>query len=146
MSRAKIIFDSALEMEHGEKMLITCNSLKQMESLRSSLYRQRQEWQKASIDGSDIGVTRNTQGGKFILVLERLDPVPPPVVIAADGSLKKVVDLTEKPYFHKAEVKNSDDQRVSIEFAEDMERKKQLMREDGISEAEIDAYFEEESA
>ncbi len=145
MSRAKIIFDSALEMEPGEKMLITCNSLKQMESLRSSLYRQRQEWQKASIDGSDIGVTRNTQGGKFILVLEKLDPVPPPVVIAADGSLKKVVDLTEKPYFHKAEVKDSDDQRVSIEFAEDMERKKQLMREDGISEDEIAAYFEEAS-
>ena len=145
MSRAKIIFDSALEMEPGEKMLITCNSLKQMESLRSSLYRQRQEWQKASIDGSDVGVTRNTQGGKFILVLEKLDPVPPPVVIAADGSLKKVVDLTEKPYFHKAEVKDSDDQRVSIEFAEDMERKKQLMREDGISEDEIAAYFEEAS-
>lgn len=146
MSRAKIIFDSALEMEPGEKMIITCNSLKQMESLRSTLYRQRQEWQKASIDGSDVGVTRNTKGGKFILVVEKLDPVPPPVVITAEGRVKKIVNLTEKPYFHKSEVTDSDDERVAIEFAQDIERQKQLMKEDGMSEDEIAAYFEEKAS
>jgi hypothetical protein len=143
MSRAKIIFDSALEMEPGEKMVITCNSLKQMESLRSSLYRQRQEWQRASIDGSDIGVTRNTQGGKFILVVEKLDPVPPPVIIDFKGKIRRVVDVNK---LLEPALVEPEDERIAVEFAQDIERKKQLMREDGMSEDEITAYFEEEAS
>jgi len=141
MSRAKIIFDNALELEAGEKMLITCTSFKQMESLRASLYRERVQWQKQSLDGSDIGVTRSSQGGKHILVLEKLAPVPPPVIFDKDGKVKKLVDLTVR----EEVTESTDDTRITVEFLSDKERQKQLMREDGISEEEIAAYFGEEA-
>ena len=139
MSRARIIFDSALEMEAGEKMLITCTSHKQMESIRISLYKQRQLWQKQSADGSDIGVTSKTQGDKFFLVLERLDPIQPPVILDKDGRLKKVVKLSEPDESLPA----SDDARITVEFAQDKDRQRALMREDGMSEDEIAVYFGE---
>jgi hypothetical protein len=129
-------------MEPDEKMIITCTSEKQMESLRVSLYRQRQAWQKANVDGSDVGVTSSRQGGKFILIIEKLEPVPAPVIITGEGRIKKVVDLAEPA----PTVIESDDERVAIEFTEDQERKRQLMREDGISEEEIAAYFKEKAS
>jgi len=141
MSRARVIFDSALDMEQGEKMLITCTSHKQMETLRVSLYKQRQLWQKQSHDGSDIGVTSKSQGDKFFLILEKLDPISPPVILDKDGRLKKVVSLAEPD---TPETVTPEDTRITVEFAQDRDRQRALMREDGISEEEIAAYFGEE--
>ena len=141
MSRVKALFDAALELGEGEKIVVNCTSYKQMESLRASLYRERQKWQQQTKDGSDVGVTRRTDQGKYLLIVEKLDPLPDPVIITKDGQVKGIVELdTSDPVV----VATSD--TTSIHFSSERSRMVRLMKEDGMSDEEIAAHFAKEDA
>lgn len=139
MSRVKALFDAALELGDGEKIVLNCTSYKQMESIRASLYRERQKYQGQTRDGSDVGVTRRSEGGKYLLIIERLEPMADPVILSKDGQIKGIVDTSgaetlEIPTLEEA----------SIHFSSERSRMVKLMKEDGMSDAEIEAHFAKE--
>lgn len=139
MSRVKALFDAALQLGEGEKIVVNCTSYKQMESLRASLYRERQRYQEQVTDGSDVGVTRHTRGDKYLLVLERLDPMPDPIILTKDGEIKGIVDTTP----HQS-LGIPDLEEASIHISSDRTRMIKLMKEDGMSDEEIAAHFRKE--
>lgn len=140
MSRIKVLFDAALELGEGEKIVINCTSYKQMESLRASLYRERQKWQQQTKDGSDIGVTRRTDQGKYLLIIEKVDPMPDPIIITKDGKVKGIVDT------HAPDPISIVSDEASISFSSERSRMIKLMKEDGMTDTEIAAHFAKEDS
>jgi hypothetical protein len=141
MSRIKALFDAALELGEGEKIVINCTSYKQMESLRASLYRERQKWQQQTKDGSDVGVTRRTDQGKYLLIIERVEPMPDPVIITKDGKIKGIIDMTEAEALVISSL-----EEASISFSSERSRMIKLMKEDGMTDDEIKAHFAKEDS
>lgn len=138
MSRIRAIFDAALKLEAGERMVIRCTSFKQMESVRSSLYRERMKWQDHTGGSTDIGVTRRSEGNKYLLILEKLEPFPDPVIISAEGEIKGTVSLA----IPRADVPSLSEAEIS--FSSERTRMIRLMKEDGMSDQEIAEHFSKE--
>lgn len=125
---AKEIFDKAVTIQDGETLLVPCNDLRQQESLRVSLAYHRRLFLDRSAANFDIIIAKVHQEGRAFVSLNKVPRITSGFIISADGQAR-VTSLKPDPLSQVG--------REALEVS----RMRQAMKEDGMSDAEIDAYF-----
>lgn len=125
---AKEIFDKALTIKPGQTLLVPCHDFKQQESLRVSLAYQRRMFLQTSGIDFDIIASKVTKGGKPFVSLTKMPRIETGFLVEEDGKVE-TVSLKPTPL---TEIGRD---------ALDVSRLRQAMLEDGMSEADIAAYF-----
>lgn len=138
---AQQVFDTVLNLGYNEVIELTFPLASAADSFRSSLYRERKIWAEKTGSRDQIQITRDYTGFPFKLEVTKTPGMMGAVVKKADGTIEQLnlqgpaPDPTPPP-----EVL----QEPEIEPSE-VERQKDLMRADGLSEEEINAYFQEDT-
>ena len=135
-TEAQQVFDTVLGLNYGEVIELTFPLDTAADSFRSALYRERKVWAKKTLSKDQITITRNYSSFPFVLLVSKVPGVMGAVIKKQDGSTKKftfkekVEDFvfTPEPVVEKSE----------------LERQKELMRDDGMAEEEIEDYFKED--
>ena len=125
---AKEVFDKAVTIQDGETLLVPCNDLRQQESLRVSLSYHRRLFLDRSAATFDIIISKVHQEGRAFISLSKVPRITSGFIISANGEAR-VTSLKPDPVSNIA--------REGLEVS----RMRQAMKEDGMSDAEIDAYF-----
>ena len=125
---AKEVFDKAISIQDGETLLVPCNDLRQQESLRVSLAYHRRLFLDRSAANFDIIVSKTNQEGRAFISISKVPRITSGFIISQDGTAR-VTSLKPDPV--------STIGREALEVS----RIRQAMKEDGMSDAEIDAYF-----
>lgn len=125
---AKEIFDKAVTIQDGETLLVPCNDLRQQESLRVSLAYHRRLFLDRSAANFDIIIAKVHQEGRAFVSLNKVPRITSGFIISANGQAR-VTSLKPDPLSQVG--------REALEVS----RMRQAMKEDGMSDAEIDAYF-----
>ena len=125
---AKEVFDKAVTIQDGETLLVPCNDLRQQESLRVSLAYHRRLFLDRSAANFDIIIGKVHQEGKAFVSLAKVPRITSGFIISANGQAR-VTSLKPDPVSSVA--------REALEVS----RIRQAMVEDGMTEAEIEAYF-----
>lgn len=125
---AKDIFDKAITLKPGQTLLVPCHDYKQQESLRVSLAYQRKVFLSSADVAFDILSSKVSKNGKPFVSLTKLPRIETGFIVEEDGQVE-TISLKPDPV--------SSIGRDGL----DMARMKQAMRDDGMSEADIAAYF-----
>jgi len=125
---AKEVFDKAITLQDGESLLVPCNDLRQQESLRVSLAYHRRLYLDRSSANFDILVSKTHQEGRAFISLAKVPRITSGFIVSKDGTAR-VTSLKPDPVSSVA--------REALEVS----RIRQAMKEDGMSEEEIDDYF-----
>ena len=125
---AKDIFDRAITLNPGDTLLIPCHDTRQQESMRVSLAYQRRVFLGSAKVGFDIIASKVTKEGKPFISIAKMPRITQGFIISADGGVK-TTSLEADPITNLAH------------DAVDMARIKKSMKEDGYSDADIDAYL-----
>lgn len=132
-TEAQQIFDNVLTLKYDEEMELTFPLDSAAESFRSALYRERKNWALKTDSKDQISITRDYGGFPFKLVIAKVPGMMSAVVKKPDGSTtdfsfkeREKPPVLIEPFMAKTE----------------LERQKDLMRNDGMSEEEIEDYFE----
>ena len=125
---AKEVFDKAISLQDGETLLVPCNDLRQQESLRVSLAYHRRLFLDRSAANFDIIISKSNQEGRPFIAISKVPRITSGFIISQDGSAR-VTSLKPDPV--------STIGREALEVS----RIRQAMKEDGMSEEEIEAYF-----
>lgn len=138
MSQVKRYFDTAIALQPGQKLLIPAQSYSNMESLRVQLINERRKWRKSTLTTEDLTIGRQQQGKRCFVLIEKVGPAAPAMVLDENDeivnfiTIKKTADITEKIETAELPLPEEDEET----------RMRTLMAEDGMSQEEIDAYFE----
>ena len=125
---AKDIFDRAVMLKPGQTMLVPCHDFKQQESLRVSLAYQRRTFLNSTDVNFDVVASKVQRGGKPFVAVCKLPRIDTALIIEEDG---KVETISLKP---------TPASKVARD-ALNIERLREAMREDGMTEEEIMNYF-----
>jgi len=122
------LFDEALES--GETVVVPCSSYKEMERIRTKLYREKARmFKKIGLRAEEVDITREIldegEEKKFIVYLSKSPGLPDAYIIDKAGKTRVI----DKPVLVETE----------------QERMIRLMREDGMSEEEIDNTLHEKA-
>jgi hypothetical protein len=153
MADPKAIFDSvAFELEKGKKLVIPCSSMSEADSLRVNLQRQKRKLRDMDPRLADsITVSRSTDTSRktYWVIIHKQDPLPM-FIQNQDGSLEEI-DPYERFDAGKAGLPTTkgnlfpDPDTITPISAEkeEHERLREKMREDGMTEDEIEEYFKD---
>lgn len=140
-SSVKTLFDRAIALEPGEKIVLYFTDINSMNSVRTRLFDERTKYSKVfgEEEASSILINRHKiDETKFMLSLTRASAISPPILIKKDGSAEKLdIFVKSPPPFMDYESLLPPDTPQKEET--DEERMIRLMREDGIDEATIAA-------
>ena len=125
---AKEVFDKAITLQDGESLLVPCNDLRQQESLRVSLAYHRRLYLDRSSANFDILVSKTLQEGRAFISLSKVPRITSGFIVSKDGTAR-VTSLKPDPISQVG--------REALEVS----RIRQAMKEDGMTEEEIDNYF-----
>ena len=133
---AKQVFDEAIELKPGQSILFSTSSRGHMNSLRVLLSRERKRFLERINPEFDIIISTKVISSNYHVIITK-SPLPSaPVLISSDGEVIKTLDMQQQP---PVEVVTA-----TAEEMQDKERIAALMRQDGISEEEIEDYFRSE--
>lgn len=133
---SKELFDKIIHLGIGQQIAIPCHSRDQMNSMRVSLGRERRRFLDSGVFDFDILVKSRTTYNNFFVILEKTPPLDAPFIISAEGEITG--RLQEQPILTTVP--------APVPQAADTEKERLIktMREDGLSDEEINAYFGEE--
>ncbi len=136
-TKAKEIFDAILAMKPGESMIIPSVSKKHRESVRVGLYKERAKWQESCQSDNDVLLEQITYTDKakntvYATKAELVQAPTMPFIISKDGdiSVVKLGGIDCMPEAEEAPL--SEEQRM-----------RELMKQEGKSQEEIDDFFDE---
>jgi hypothetical protein len=135
---AQQVFDTVLNLGYNEVIELTFPLASAADSFRSALYRERKNWAEKTGSRDQIQITRDYSGFPFKLEICKVPGMMGAVIKKADGSIEHL--KFQDPATAQApppEVL----QEPEVELTE-IERQKELMRADGLSEEEINNYFQ----
>lgn len=136
MRLIKDLFDQALELELGKKLVIPCNSVSQMHSVRVMLSRERTTFDR--LPGIDFYIVITSSVENNSVILQKVPKLRFAYIMNADGTVGGKIDLL-------AEKSKEDNIRYdfTIEAAKAIERDRITanMRKDGWTEDQIEDYF-----
>ncbi len=135
-TEAQQVFDAVLNLGYGEEMELTFPLDSAADSFRSALYRERKNWAKSTESKDQISITRDYSGFPFKLLISKVPGMMGATIKKADGT-EAAFTFKLKPSVPEYVVPRSD--------KTELERQKDLMRADGMSEEEIEDYFEEDT-
>ncbi|MCK5015659.1 MAG: hypothetical protein KAS32_01190 [Candidatus Peribacteraceae bacterium] len=134
-TEAQQVFDTVLTLQYGEIMELTFPLDAAADSFRSALYRERKNWAISTGSKDQISITRDYTSFPFKLEIVKIPGMMGAVIKRSDGTVK---DFTfkekEEPPVYIA----------PIIAKTELDRQKDLMRADGMSEEEIEEYFRED--
>ncbi len=133
-SEAQQIFDTILTLNYGEVIELTFPLTTSADSFRSALYRERKNWVAQTNSKDQISITRNYSEFPYKLEIVKVPGTMGAVIKKSDGTTKQFAFTEEEEettvYTPTPEVEKSE-----------LERQKDLMRDDGMKEEDIEAYF-----
>jgi len=119
---AREILDAAMTLNEGERIITKCSDYKEMESLRTNLYKARRTLLRTHRSlAYSLYISRERTDDSYLVVVTKELSVSNVVIIDKDGNVKP---------FERTEVS-------LIEGEDEQERMIRLMRQDGLSEEEI---------
>ncbi|MFA5543039.1 MAG: hypothetical protein WDA47_04645 [Bacilli bacterium] len=130
---AKSLFDQAVRITPGQSVLVKCQTKGRMNSLRVLLARERKRFMAVAQPDFDLSIRTKIDVSGFYVIIDKIPPMPAPVVIDQAGNI--VEELAPE----QESISTPDT------FLLDTDRQIALMREDGMTEQEIAAYFQEET-
>ena len=138
MTQAKTLFDQAISISPGQRIVVTCSTRGQMNSLRVLLAREKANFMAVAFPDFDIVVSCRSAEGRHFVIIEKTEPVPPPVILNPDGTIAgEVTSLPSRP--PSAPTPKTED--IQVIQPSEKERLIAAMKEDGLSEEEINTYF-----
>lgn len=133
------IFDQIIVSEIGEAILIPCVDERHRESLRSSLAYQRTKFlEKFGTKKFNIIIARREINNQLYVALIKAPALTHGLIQRRDGTLEPV------DFKHPEPTTENPNPVSPTDLSEDKERLRNLMREDGLSEEEIEEYFNSE--
>ena len=136
MRLIKDLFDQALELEIGKKLVIPCNSTSQMHSVRVMLSRERTTFDR--LPGIDFYIVITSSVENNSVILQKVPKLRFAYIMNTDGTVGGKIDLL-------AEKTKEDNIRYdfTIEAAKAIEKDRIItnMRKDGWAEDQIEDYF-----
>lgn len=124
------LFGKALMLEPGDRIVLPCRNRYEMERLRVSLYRQLNKLRKVNRDEADnLSISRehSPKDNKHIIYIYHAPRVGDAFIERKDGQIEELALESASP-------------------TTELERICRLMKEDGISDEEIEQYREEYTA
>jgi len=126
---AREIMDTAMTLEEGEKIVTRCNSYEEMEALRTQLYKIRKSMLKSHRTlAYTLYVSRevipDAKEDNYLVIVTKELTVSNVAIVTKDGSAKPFT-------------------RVESAGVDEVVRMAELMRQDGISEEEIETALAE---
>ena len=122
--KAKDIFDRALTLEPGQHIEVPCYDKNQQDSMRVMLSRERSRLLDKS-PPFDILIRSTTKQEIHFLILSKVPRISSIVVVDEDGTITSEELTNEAP-------------AITKDVDEDRERMIALMRQDGMSDSEIE--------
>jgi hypothetical protein len=135
MSETKALFDKAIELPPGKKLIVPAISVSHRDSLRTQFYRDRTKWKDSVATTDDIVIRRFDLKGRPCVLLEKVGAAPPAFVIDENGDIEEVVIL-------KRGLIKEEQSSLSCPEGDETERMKEAMRADGMTEEEITSFFD----
>lgn len=135
-TEAQQVFDIVLTLQYNEVVELTFPLDTAAESFRSALYRERKIWAKSTGSKDQIVINRNYKGFPFKLEVSKVPGIMGAVIKKANGS---TTNFTFEEKIEPLVVTNT------VTSSTEIEHQKNLMREDGITEEEIDKYFKDDT-
>lgn len=146
MSKIKSYFDTAVALPVGKKLLIPANDFKHMESMRVQLIAERRKWQNAVYSEEELIISRHPQGGKYFVLIIKQGASPPAMILDEDDNIETFITVQQEKSTDMLDISLPSEETIIADAPDtERERMKQAMREDGMSEGEIKAYFGEET-
>lgn len=132
----KRIFDEAMGLKFGESILIPCYTDGQRESLRVSLYRQKKILEDKGLVDFEIAVSKETTTEARFLRVTKVQKIKTMIVQKRNkpDKVMMIKEIVEDPL-------HSDEVSLPLQ---DTERLRKAMKEDGMTEEEIEEYFKED--
>lgn len=91
MSTIAALFDQAISMEPGSKIVIPTSSFEQAERLRTGLYRERAKWERVAGEDCTIIISRvKGTDGAYNIILAKEEEFEAPLLINKDGEITKL--------------------------------------------------------
>jgi hypothetical protein len=125
---AKEIFDKAIQLPQGDTLLVPCNDFRQQESLRVALAYHRRLWLGNSGAEFDLIVNKFSREAKTFISIVKVPRITSGFILRQDGSIQAT---SLKPDKLTSIVKGG----LAIS------RMRQTMKEDGMTEQQINDYF-----
>ena len=138
MTQAKALFDQALSIAPGQRIVITCPTRGQMNSLRVLLSREKANFMAVAFPDFDIVISCRTAGSNYHVILEKALPVPPPIILNPDGTIAGEARFISAIPPSAPTPKTED---IQVIQPSEKERLIAAMKEDGLSDEEINTYF-----
>lgn len=137
MATTKEVFDRAIAMEPGDRMLIPTLSYQQRESVRVLLYRERKKWKESFNTDEDLLIRRfdKKAAGKitYCVMIEKVAAAPPPIIFKEDGTTVEFLKSeTVEDTLAEPETQEATDERMI-----------EAMRADGFTDEQIKAFFQD---
>jgi hypothetical protein len=136
-TEAQQIFDTVLNLKYGEIIELEFPITEAADSFRSALYRERKNWAKSTGSKDQINITRNYGHFPFTLEVSKVPGMMSAKIKKSDGTTSEITfteEVEEKPVYTPTPI---------VEKTE-LDRQKDLMRNDGMSEEDIEEYFKED--
>ena len=135
-TEAQQIFDTVLTLQYNEEMELTFPLESAAESFRSALYRERKNWAVKTDSKDQISILRSYTSFPYKLTIAKVPGVMGAVIKKNDGTISdfSFKEREEPPVYVAPIIKKTE-----------LDRQKDLMRADGMSEEEIDGYFKEDT-
>jgi hypothetical protein len=124
MPTVKEVFDKAVELSSGEKIVIPLPSSIQRESLRTALFRERRAWKEKMNPTCDILIQRGQLQKNPTVILTKTEDAPPALLMDKDGNITGVMA-----------------ESVSNIKPDDTDRIVEAMKADGFTEEEIEDFL-----
>ena len=91
MSTIAALFDQAIAMAPGSKLVVPTASFEQAERLRTGLYRERAKWEKVAGEDCTIIISRvKGNDGSYSIILAKEEEFEAPFIITKDGEMQKL--------------------------------------------------------
>ena len=137
MSQTKAYFDAAIALQQGQKLLVPAQNYNHMESLRVQLIAERRRWRDSTTSTEDLTISRKQQDDKCFVLIEKIGAAPPAMILDENNEIISFVTVSKTIPGDEITLPDSH----ALPPTNEEERMRALMKEDGMSQEQIDDYF-----